>query len=80
MSIEPKAAYTSSHGRIVVVFDLRDPRAVERLHQERAVWQGRSDIEGLDDDHFVLVDRIGRPGSVDADCGTSTTTGDQRGW
>ena len=42
-----------------VLLDLRDAGAVEELHHARAVWQGQSDIEALDEDHFVLVVRTG---------------------
>jgi hypothetical protein len=42
-----------------VLFDLRDARAAEELHHARAVWQGQSDIEALDEDHFVLLVRTG---------------------
>jgi len=40
---------------LITLFDLRNPNAVEELHRQRAVWQGDSDIEPLDGDHFVLV-------------------------
>ena len=42
-----------------VLFDLRDAGAVEELHHARAVWQGQSDIEALDEDHFALIVRLG---------------------
>jgi hypothetical protein len=29
------------------------------MHSERAAWQERSDIEALDEDHFVLILRPG---------------------
>jgi len=75
--IPPTAFYPSNAECIILIFDLRDPRAVQSLHHERAVWQGDSDIKALDEDHFVL---IVRPGSVDADFGTSSTAkGGRRG-
>ena len=40
---------------LLILFDLRDPAAVERLHRERAGWQADSDIEALDEEHFVLL-------------------------
>jgi len=39
----------------VVLFDLRLPGTAERLHGERAAWQGQSEIEAIDEDHFVLI-------------------------
>ena len=39
----------------MMAYDLRDDYAVQTLHAERAHWQGLSDIEALDEDHFVLV-------------------------
>jgi hypothetical protein len=39
----------------IVAYDLRDDYAVQALHAERAYWQGHSDIEALDEDHFVVV-------------------------
>jgi hypothetical protein len=38
-----------------VLFDLRDSRAVEQLHRERAAWQEFSDIEALNEDVFALI-------------------------
>ena len=43
-----------------MIFDLRDTRAVERLHREHATWRERGDIEALDKEHFVLVVCTGR--------------------
>jgi hypothetical protein len=42
-----------------ILFDLRIPGSADQLHRERAVWQERSDIEALDEDHFVLIIRAG---------------------
>ena len=39
----------------IILFDLREPGAAEMLHQQRAFWQGDSDIVALDEDNFVLV-------------------------
>lgn len=52
---------TSSNGTecILVVYDLRDPDACSDLHAQRAVWQVCSEIEALDDDHFLLIVRPG---------------------
>jgi len=59
MSSGPTPVYLSNSECLVVLFDLRSPNAVEELHRQRAVWQGDSDIEALDGDHFVLVVRPG---------------------
>jgi hypothetical protein len=40
---------------IIVLFDLRDPEAVEELHHLRTVWQEDSDIEAFGADHFALL-------------------------
>jgi hypothetical protein len=40
---------------LLIVFDLRVPGAAEQLHHARAVWQANSDLQALDEDHFVLV-------------------------
>jgi hypothetical protein len=44
---------------LIILVDLRSPDAVENLHHLRAVWQDDSDIEALDEDHFVLIVRPG---------------------
>lgn len=51
---------------ILVVYDLRDPKACRDLHTQRAAWQGCSDIAALDEGHFVLIIRPGgaTPGEV----------------
>ena len=74
--LPPTAFYLDRTECNATVFDLRDSRAVERLHRGRALWQGRSEIEALDEDYFVS---IRQPGSIDADIGTSTARGEQRG-
>lgn len=38
-----------------VLFDLRDASSAEELHLARAVWQGQSDIQALDEHHFALT-------------------------
>jgi hypothetical protein len=50
-----KQLYPSSSECMVVLFDLRLPGTTERLHRERAAWQEQSDIEALDQNHFVLI-------------------------
>jgi len=37
------------------IYDIRIPGVAERLHSERAAWQEQSDIEALDQNHFVLI-------------------------
>jgi hypothetical protein len=49
------ALYPEGRADVTVLFDLRIPGAAERLHRERAVWQERSNIEALDEDHLVLI-------------------------
>ena len=48
----------------LVIFDLRIPGAVARLHSERAAWQGCADIQMLDFDHSVLIVRPGATRSL----------------
>jgi hypothetical protein len=45
----------------LVLFDLRDLEVCTSLHKQRAVWQERSDIEALDEDHLVLIIRPDAP-------------------
>jgi hypothetical protein len=40
---------------LIVLFDLRQAEAVDRLHRERAAWRELSDIEALSDDCFALI-------------------------
>jgi hypothetical protein len=60
MTLAPESSYQSSSGCIVVLFSLREPGAAEELHHARAAWQDRSDIEALDEDHFLLIVRASR--------------------
>jgi hypothetical protein len=55
----PKTLYPSSSEYIVVLFDLRLPGTADRLNREHAAWQAQSDIEALDENHFVLLVRPG---------------------
>jgi hypothetical protein len=41
------------------IYDIHIPGIAERLHRERAAWQGRSDIKALDENHFALTVRPG---------------------
>jgi hypothetical protein len=47
--------YPEGKADVTVLFDLRIPGAAERLHRARAVWQQRSDIEAVDEDHLILI-------------------------
>jgi hypothetical protein len=44
---------------LIVLFDLREPSGTTELHRQRAVWAEYSDIEALDEHHFVLLIRPG---------------------
>ncbi len=44
---------------LLTVFDLRESGAAEALHRQRARWERFSDLEPLDEDHFVLIVRPG---------------------
>jgi hypothetical protein len=57
--LAPRRAYRNSEEFTLIVFDLRIPSAVARLHSERAAWQECADIEMLDCDHAVLIIRPG---------------------
>jgi hypothetical protein len=57
--IVPQESYAKAKIAIWVHFDLRDAGAAEELHHARAVWQGQSDIEALDENHFALTVRPG---------------------
>ena len=58
MRSAPKTFPTSSE-YMVVLFDLRLPGTANRLDRERTAWQAQSDIEALDENHFVLLVRPG---------------------
>jgi hypothetical protein len=49
--------YSRGETDVRILFDLRIAGSAERLHRERSVWQVRSDIEAVDEDHFVLIIR-----------------------
>ena len=50
-----KALYPDRRFYELAIYDVRIPGAAERLHNERAAWQEQSDIEALDQNHFVLI-------------------------
>jgi hypothetical protein len=55
----PNPFYTSNSSCIIVLFDLREPSGPSELHKQRAAWAEYSDIEALDEDHFILLIRPG---------------------
>jgi hypothetical protein len=59
MALAPKETYPSSNPYELSIFDVRISDVAERLHREQAAWKGCSDIEALDEDHFVLIVRPG---------------------
>jgi len=44
---------------LLILFDLNDPAAVERLRREQSGWRGFANAEKLDAEHAVLVIRPG---------------------
>jgi len=50
-----QALYPDRRSYELAIYDIRIPGAAERLHRERAAWQAQSDIEALDQNHFVLI-------------------------
>jgi len=55
--LTPNRDYCSSGEFTLIIFDLRLPGGVDRLHSERATWREYADIELLDVDHAVLIVR-----------------------
>lgn len=53
MTLAPNPEYHSPAYRLSI-FDVRVPGGGEELHRSRAIWQGLSDIEAIDEDHYVL--------------------------
>ena len=47
--------YSGGEGGRYGALRLANPGAAERLHRARAVWQQRSDIEAVDEDHLILI-------------------------
>jgi len=58
-TLTPGREYLNDRDYTLVVFDLRVPGSVVRLHSERAAWQEHADIEMLDFNHAVLIVRPG---------------------
>jgi len=59
VTLAPRPSYQNDPEWLITLFDLRESEVVEGLHRGRAIWQADSDIEALDEDHFVLVVRPG---------------------
>ena len=57
--IAPQIEYHGSRPETLAIFDLRIPGVAERLHRERAAWQGASELEALGPDHLILIIRAG---------------------
>ncbi len=55
----PDRAYPNHRGYTLVIFNLRVPGSVERLHRERAAWRAYADVEMLGYDHAILIVRPG---------------------
>jgi hypothetical protein len=53
--IAPEPLYPTSRTAIWVLFDLRDERAVQSLHLQRAALAEHGDLEAIDQDHIVLI-------------------------
>jgi hypothetical protein len=51
--------YLSDPEFLLVVFDLREPDGAASLHRQHAALAAYSDIETLDEDHFILIVRPG---------------------
>jgi hypothetical protein len=49
--------YPTESVSIWVLYDLRDPEVCKHLHEQRATWQGLSDLAALGPDHMVLIIR-----------------------
>ena len=55
MTLAPEPFYPTVKTDIWVLFDLRDERAVQSLHLQRAALAELGDLEALDEDHIVLI-------------------------
>jgi rhodanese-related sulfurtransferase len=53
--IAPHRSIRDSGPDALVIFDIRMPAVAERLHEKRAEHQERSEIEALDQNHYVLI-------------------------
>ena len=57
--IAPEPVYPTDRTAIWVLFDLRDERAVQSLHLQRAALADLGDLEAIDQDHINLIARPG---------------------
>jgi len=57
--IAPDPFYLTHPECLISVFDLRERGSAEAHHKQRAIWAEYSDVEALDEDHFVLIRRPG---------------------
>jgi hypothetical protein len=57
MRLTPPEVYPNKGTYSLTICDLRFPQGTKCLHRERAIWQERSELEALDEDHFILVVR-----------------------
>ena len=55
MTVRLQEYYDNIPPTLLVLFDLRDHDAMERLYRERAGWKGDSDVEMLSPEHAVLL-------------------------
>jgi hypothetical protein len=53
--IAPEPLYPTSRTEIWVLFDLRDERAAQSLHLQRAALAELGDLEAIDQDHIILI-------------------------
>ena len=51
----PPEVYPNRGTYSLTIYDLRFPQSTEYLHRERAFWQERSELEALDEDHFIII-------------------------
>ena len=59
MTAPPHPLYLSHPECLLIAFDLRERGTTAALHRQRSAWAEYSDIEALDEDHFVLIIRPG---------------------
>jgi hypothetical protein len=60
MTAPKREFHPRAETEIRVLFDLRVAGSAEQFHRERAAWQEHSEIEALDEHHFILIIRAGR--------------------
>lgn len=55
MSAPQKKLYRNEEQSTLVLYDLRDPEALERAGRERAAWErSRTTVYTLDNDHVAI--------------------------